>query len=71
MRKVNIPLPAQRICYLAPHQVQTVLAPHLTHNSAGSRTRPAHARTRNPRGLTRPAQGSSWHNASKPARSVK
>jgi len=32
-----------------------------THSSAGSRTSPANAGTRNPRGLTRPAQDSSPH----------
>jgi len=32
-----------------------------TQSSAGSRTRPTHAGTRNPRGLTRPAQDSKRH----------
>ena len=38
-----------------PQQVQPAPAPH---SSAGSRTLPANAGTRNPRGLTRPAQDS-------------
>jgi len=47
MHWVNIPLPTQNIL---------ILHPVRTHCSAGSRTRPANAGTRNPRWLTRPAQ---------------
>jgi len=44
-----------------PHPPRSKFNPHppRTKSSAGSRTRPANVGTRNPRGLTRPAQDSS------------
>jgi len=51
--------------FLIPRPPRSKFNPHLprtrTESSAGSRTRPANAGTRNPRGLTRPAQDSSSH----------
>jgi len=48
-----------------PHRTRTKYNPlpprTRTHSSAGSRTRPANAGTRNPRGLTRPAQDSNTY----------
>jgi len=55
-------LPAQRISQPAPAQSTTCFRPTArstrtrTHSSAGSRTRPVSAGTRNPRALTRPTQ---------------
>jgi len=46
-----------------PHPPRSKFNPHppRTQSSAGSRIHPANASTRNPHGLTRPAQNSSAH----------
>jgi len=47
--------------FLNPHRSKFNPHPPRTQSSAGSRTRPANAGTRNPRGLSRPAQDSNTY----------